>query len=118
MPVRLAQVVKRKKRRERLNWFPPAEATLKQTLIHNIISVLLGSRPLWVSPAACNSGDGSLWYLKCSLQLRFTFFPFLFSQLLHILDWRLEDNQELDTICTSYGSWSKKERALSCPVEE
>ena len=39
----LAQVVMRKRRRERLNWFPPAETALKRTLIHNIISVLLGS---------------------------------------------------------------------------
>ena len=37
--------MRRKKRRERLNWFPPAEAALKRTLIHNIILVLLGSRP-------------------------------------------------------------------------
>ena len=41
-------------------WFPPAKSTLKQTLIHNIISVLLGSHPSEVSPAACNGGDGSL----------------------------------------------------------
>ena len=48
------------KRRERLNWFPPAEAALERTLIQNIISVLLKSRPLGVSPAACNGGDGPL----------------------------------------------------------
>ena len=47
----------RKKRRERLNWFPLAKAALKRTLIHNIITVLLGSRPPWVSPAAYNGGD-------------------------------------------------------------
>ena len=52
---------------------------LKWTLIPNIISVLLGSRPPWASPAAYNGGDGSLWYLNYSPQLRFTFFPFLFS---------------------------------------
>ena len=46
------------------------------------------------------------------------FLPFLFSQLLHILDWRLEDNQEPGMICTSYGSWLKEESALSYPVEE
>ena len=40
----LAQVVMRKRRRERPNWFPPAETALERTLIHNIISVLLGSR--------------------------------------------------------------------------
>ena len=45
---------------ERLNWFPPAEAALKRTLIHNIITVLLGSRPPWVSPVAYNGGDGTL----------------------------------------------------------
>ena len=50
----------RKRRQERLNWFPPAEAALKRTLIHNIISVLLGSRLPWVSPATYNGGDGSL----------------------------------------------------------
>ena len=33
----------RKRRRERPNWFPPAETALEWTLIHNIISVLLGS---------------------------------------------------------------------------
>ena len=59
-PVCLAQVVMRKRRRERLNWFPPAEAALKRTLIHNIISILLGSRPPWVSPAPYNGEDGSL----------------------------------------------------------
>ena len=108
----------RKKRRERLNWFPPTEAALKRTLIHHIILVLLGSRPPCVSPFACNGGNDSLWYLNCSPQLRFTFFPFLFSQLLHALDWHLEDNQEPGTIYTSYGPWSKEESALSCPIEE
>ena len=33
----------RRRRREHLNWFPPAKATLKQTLAHHIISVLLRS---------------------------------------------------------------------------
>ena len=50
----------RKRRQERLNWFPPAEAALKRTLIHNIISVLLGSHPPWVLLVAYNGGDGSL----------------------------------------------------------
>ena len=50
----------KKKRWERLNWFPPVEAALKRTLIHNIITVLLGSRPPWVSPVAYNGGDGTL----------------------------------------------------------
>ena len=43
-----------------LNWFPPAEAALKRTMIQNIMSVLLRSRLPRVSPAACNGGDGSL----------------------------------------------------------
>ena len=47
------------KETECLNWFPPAEAALKRTLIQNIMSVLLRSRPPGVSPAACNGGDGS-----------------------------------------------------------
>ena len=64
--------MRRKKRRQCLNWFPPAEAALKRTLTPNIISVLLESRPPWVWPAAYNGGDGSLWYLNCSPQLRFT----------------------------------------------
>ena len=51
-------------------------------------------------------------------QLHFSFFPFLFSQLLHVLDWRLEDNQEPNTVRASYGFWSKEESALSCPIEE
>ena len=45
-------------RQECLNWFSPAEAILKRTLIQNIISVLLRSRLLGVSPAACNGEDG------------------------------------------------------------
>ena len=58
--VSFRQVVKKRKRRQHLNWFPPAKATLKRTLIPNIILVLLGNRPPWVSPAAYNGGDGSL----------------------------------------------------------
>ena len=37
-----------------------AKAALKRTLIPNIISILLGSHPPWVSPAAYNGEDGSL----------------------------------------------------------
>ena len=37
-----------------------AEVALKRTMTPNIISVLLGSRPPWVWPAAYNSGDDSL----------------------------------------------------------
>ena len=33
----------RRRKREHLNWFPPAEAALKRTLAHHIISVLLRS---------------------------------------------------------------------------
>ena len=50
--MRLAQAMRKRKRRERLNWFPPAEAALKRTLIQNLISVLLRSRPPGVSPVA------------------------------------------------------------------
>ena len=59
-PVRLAQAIRKKKRRERLNWFPPTEAALKQTLIQNLISILLRIRPPGVSQAACNGGDDPL----------------------------------------------------------
>ena len=52
--------MRKRKRRERLNWFPPTEAALKQTLIQKLISVLLRSRPLEVLPAAYNGGDGPL----------------------------------------------------------
>ena len=45
-------------RRECLNWFSPAKAILKRTLIQNLISVLLRSRFPAVSLAACNGGDG------------------------------------------------------------
>ena len=48
------------KRRQRLNWFPPTEVAPNRTLIQNLISVLLRSCPLEVSPAACNGGDGPL----------------------------------------------------------
>ena len=54
----LAQAVRRKMRRECLNWFSPAKAILKRTLIQNLISVLLRSRFPTVSLAACNGGDG------------------------------------------------------------
>ena len=82
------------------------------------MSVLLRSCPSRVLPFAYNGGDGSLWCHDRRSQLRFTFFPFLFSQLLRILDWRLEEYQEPGTVRASYGSWLKEENALSCSVEE
>ena len=42
----------------RLNWFPPAEATLERTLIQKPISVLLKNCPPEVSPATNNGGGG------------------------------------------------------------
>ena len=82
------------------------------------MSVLLGSCPPRVPPFACSGGDGSLWCHDCRPQLRFTFFPFLFSQLLRILNWHLEEYQEPSTVRAGYSSWLKEESALSCPVEE
>ena len=46
------------------------------------------------------------------------FLPLLFSQLLHIFCWHLEDDQEPGMIYASYDSWSKEESAFSCSVEE
>ncbi|KAK9989057.1 hypothetical protein SO802_029296 [Lithocarpus litseifolius] len=40
------------------NWFPPAEASLKRTLIQKLIFVLLKNRSLEVSSAACSDEDG------------------------------------------------------------
>ena len=77
--MRLAQALRKRMRWERLNRFPPAEAALKRTLIHNLISVLLRSRSSGVSSAACNGGDDPLWYLNCSPQLRFASLSFLSS---------------------------------------
>ena len=55
--------MRKKKRRKRLNWFPPAEATLKCTLIQKLISVLLKNRPPEVSSAACSGEDGPIFLL-------------------------------------------------------
>ena len=82
------------------------------------MSVLLGSRPPRIPPFACNGGDGSILCHDRRLQLRFTFFPFLFSQLLRILDWRLEEYQEPSMVHAGYGSWSKEESVISYLVEE
>uniref|UniRef100_A0A2N9FA67 Ubiquitin-like protease family profile domain-containing protein n=1 Tax=Fagus sylvatica TaxID=28930 RepID=A0A2N9FA67_FAGSY len=40
-----------------LNWFPPAEASLKRTLIQKLIFELLENRSLEVSSAACSDED-------------------------------------------------------------
>ena len=55
-------------------WFPPAEATLKRTLIHKLISVLLKNRPPKVSSVACSDEGGPLFLLtvECpTIRLRF-----------------------------------------------
>ena len=97
----------RKKRRERLSWFPPAEVALKRTLIHHIISVLLGSHPPCVSPSACNGESGSLWYLNCSLQLHFTSLSFpsslANSRMLLIGVWRIIRNLARSELATVPG---------------
>ena len=56
----MAPAMRKKKRRKRPNWFPPAEATLERTLIQKLISVLLKNRPPEVSPAACSGEGGPL----------------------------------------------------------
>ena len=55
--------MRKKKRRKRLNWFPPAEATLKCTFIQKLIYVLLKNRPPEVSLAACSGEGGPLFLL-------------------------------------------------------
>ncbi len=40
-----------------MNWFPPAEASLKRTLIQKLIFELLENRSLEVSSAACSDED-------------------------------------------------------------
>ena len=82
------------------------------------MSVLLGSRPPRILQFAYSGGDGSPWRHDRRPQLRFIFFPFLFSHLLLILDWHLEEYQEPSMVHAGYGSWSKEESAFSCPVEE
>ena len=56
-----------KKRRKRLNWFPPVGAFPKRTLIQKLISVLLKNRPPEISSATCSGEDGSFSLLtaKC-----------------------------------------------------
>ena len=60
--------------------------TLERTLIQKLISVLLKNRLPEVSLAVRSGEGGPLRYLNYFPQLHFIFFPFLFSQLLHILD--------------------------------
>ena len=47
-----------------MNWFPPAEASLKRTLIQKLISVLLKNRSPEVSSAACSDEDGPSEFLE------------------------------------------------------
>ena len=63
----MVPTMRKKKRRKRLNWFPPAGASLKRTLIQKLIFVLLKNRPPEVSSAACSGEDGPLFLLtaKC-----------------------------------------------------
>ena len=59
----MVPAMKKKKRQKHLNWFPPAEATLKRTFIQKLISVLLKNRPPKVSLAACSGKGGPLFLL-------------------------------------------------------
>ena len=59
----MVPAMRKKKRWKRLNWFPPAGASLKRTLIQKLISVLLKNRPPEVSSAACSGEDGPLFLL-------------------------------------------------------
>ena len=58
----MVPAMRKKKKRKRLNWFPPVEATLKRTLIQKLISVLLKNCPPEVLSAAC-SGEGGPFFL-------------------------------------------------------
>ena len=63
----MVPVMRKKKRRKHLNWFPPAGASLKRTLIQKLISVLLKNRLPEVSSTACSGENGPLFLLtaKC-----------------------------------------------------
>ena len=63
----MVPTMRKKKRRKRLNWFPTVGASLKRTLIHKLISVLLTNRPPKVLSVACSGEDGSFSLLtaKC-----------------------------------------------------
>ena len=63
----MVPAMRKKKRQKRLNWFPPAEASLRSTLIQKLIFVLLKNRPREASSATCNGKDGPLFLLiaKC-----------------------------------------------------
>ena len=70
----MVSAMRKKKRRKRLNWFPPVEATLKRTLIQKLIFVLLKNRPLEVSSAACSGENGFFFLLttECpAIKVRF-----------------------------------------------
>ena len=59
----MVPAMRKKKRWKRLNWFPPAGASRKRTLIQKLISVLLKNRPPEVSSAAYSGEDGPLFLL-------------------------------------------------------
>ena len=63
----MVPAIRKKKRRKRLNWFPPTEAILKRTLIQKLIFMLLKNHPTKVSSAACSGEDNPLFLLtaKC-----------------------------------------------------
>ena len=63
----MVPTMRKKKRRKRLNWFPPAGASLKRTPIQKLIFVLLKNHPPEVSSVACSGEDGPLFLLtaKC-----------------------------------------------------
>ena len=70
----MVPAMRKKKRRRRLDWFPPAEATLKHTLIQKLIYVLLKTRPPEVSSAACSGEGGPIFLLtaEClAIRVRF-----------------------------------------------
>ena len=70
--------MRKRKRRKRLNWFPPVEATLERTLIQKPISVLLKNCPPEASPTTYNGGGGPLLIsqLLRSTSLHFLPLPF------------------------------------------
>ena len=59
----MVPMMRKKKRRERQNWFSLAEAFLERTLIQKLISVLLKNRHPKVSSAACSGEDDLLFLL-------------------------------------------------------
>ena len=59
----MVPAMRKKKRWKRLNWFPPAEASLNRNFIQKLISILLKNRPLEVSSATCSGEDGPFFLL-------------------------------------------------------